>query len=97
VPEGTVDFVFSFGTFVHLDADLIRAYLTNLRGVVRPEAQLVIQYSDMDKERARANPGFSDNDPRRMRKMVVDAGYAIAAEDAETLPHSALMRFSPIA
>src|SRR6202035_295358 len=31
VPPASVDFVFSFGVFVHLNLDIIRAYLANLR------------------------------------------------------------------
>ena len=36
VPEASVDFVFSFGTFVHLDCDIVESYLRNLRTVIRP-------------------------------------------------------------
>jgi SAM-dependent methyltransferase len=95
VPAASVDFVFSFGVFVHLDADIIRAYLANLRAVIRPRAELVIQYSDKDKLLARQTPGFSDNDPRRMRAMVEGAGYRILEEDTTSLRHSAIMRFTP--
>jgi SAM-dependent methyltransferase len=93
-PE-TVDFVFSFGAFVHLENDTIANYLENLRGVIRPTAQIVIQYSDKDKKAAQKNPGFGDNDPRRMRAMVESSGYDIHEEDVVTLPHSSIMRFSP--
>jgi SAM-dependent methyltransferase len=94
VPSGSVDFVFSFGVFVHIDAPIIASYLENLRRVVHPESQLVIQYSDKDKKAARDNPGFSDNNPRLMRRMVEAAGYRILEEDAALLPHSAIVRFS---
>lgn len=95
VPKASVDFVFSFGTFVHLDCDIVESYLRNLTSVVRPGGQIVLQYPDKTKEIARNNPGFSDNDPPRMRAMVEGAGYAILEEDLDTLPHSALMRFAP--
>jgi len=93
VPEGSVDFVFSFGTFVHLDADIVESYLDNLKSVIRPDAQIVLQYPDKTKKQARDNPGFAENDPTRMRAMVEGAGYRIVEEDLDTLPHSALMRF----
>ncbi len=95
VPDEVVDFVFTFGTFVHLDRDLIAAYLTNLRRVVKPGANLVIQYSDKTKPTAQQNEGFSDNDPETMARMVTEAGYTIVEEDRTTLPHSSVVRFTP--
>lgn len=93
IPAASVDFVFSFGVFVHLDADIIQAYLANLRGVVHFASQLVVQYSDKDKPRAKQNSDFSDNDPRRMRAMVEAAGYRIVEEDTSLLNHSSIVRF----
>ena len=93
VPAASVDFVFSFGVFVHLDLDIIRDYLANLRAVIHPETQVVIQYADKDKPKAQQNRGFSDNDPRRMRQAVESAGYWIREEDTASLDHSAIMRF----
>ena len=95
VRPSSVDFVFSFGVFVHLDLDLIGAYLVNLREVIHPGTQVVIQYADKDKPRAQQNRGFSDNDPRRMRELVERAGYRIQQEDTTSLDHSAIMRFEP--
>jgi ubiquinone/menaquinone biosynthesis C-methylase UbiE len=95
VPDNSVDFVFTFGTFVHLDADLIAAYLRNLRRVVTPRANLVIQYSDKTKPSAQQNEGFSDNDPERMCSMITQAGYTVLEEDRTTLPHSSVVRFTP--
>lgn len=95
IPDNSVDFVFTFGTFVHLDRDLIEAYLANLRRVVKPGANLVIQYSDRTKPVAQENEGFSDNDPEQMRRMITQAGYEILEEDLTTLPHSSVVRFTP--
>ncbi|HVV66303.1 MAG TPA: class I SAM-dependent methyltransferase [Rhizomicrobium sp.] len=93
VPTGSVDFVFSFGVFVHIDAPIVASYLENLRRVVHQGTQIVIQYPDKDKKAARDNPGFADNNPRLMRKMVEAAGYSILEEDTALLSHSAIMRF----
>src|SRR5947209_2790429 len=76
-----------------LDLDVIRDYLDNLRSVIHPRSQVVIQYADKDKPQARRNRGFSENDPRRMRAAVEDAGYRILEEDTTSLDHSAIMRF----
>ena len=93
VPAASIDFVFSFGVFVHLDLDIIHAYLASLRSVIHPRSQLVIQYSDKDKPGAQRNKSFSNNKPRRMRAAVKDAGYRILEEDTTSLDHSAIMRF----
>lgn len=95
VPAACADYVFSFGVFVHLDPPIIESYLANLRAVVKPTANLVIQYSDKTKVMAQENPGFSENDPVRMRKMVEAAGYEVVEEDTTSIWHSSVMRFVP--
>jgi ubiquinone/menaquinone biosynthesis C-methylase UbiE len=95
VADESVDYVFTFGTFVHLEPDLIDAYLLNLRRVLKIGANVVIQYSDKTKTAAQQNDGFSDNDPDRMCGMITRAGYRIVEEDRETLPHSSVVRFTP--
>ena len=93
IPRGSVDFVFSFGTFVHLDCDIIDRYLVNLRDVLKPDATVVLQYSDKTKPLGKSNPGFSDNDPQRMRALVQGRGYVIQEEDVATLWHGSVIRF----
>ncbi len=95
VPEREIDYLFSFGVFVHLDADLIDAYLVNLRRVVKPGGNIVIQYSDQTKAMAQKNPSFSVNDPEKMRRMVLNAGFKILEEDLTTICHSSIIRFTP--
>jgi hypothetical protein len=94
VPPASVDFVFSFGVFVHLDLDIILAYLASLHAVIHADTQLVIQYADKDKLKAQQNKSFSNNNPRRMRAAVEDAGYRVLEEDNTLLDHSAIMRFA---
>lgn len=96
VEPASVDFVFSFGTFVHLDLPIIEAYLHNMRAILKPESNVVIHYSDQTKIMARANSGFSDNTPDRMRSMVEAAGYRILEEDLTTMWHSSIVRFRPV-
>lgn len=95
VPDRSVDFLFSFGTFVHLDADVIGAYLENMHRILKPDASAVLHYSDKTKVMARETPSFSDNDPQRMRALVTAAGFTIVQEDLTTLWHSSLIRFRP--
>lgn len=93
VPPASVDFVFTFGTFVHLDVPVIDAYLRNLRPILAPAAVVVIQYSDKNKPIARKLKAFSANDPDTMRRMVLAAGYRVYEEDTQTLWHSSVIRF----
>lgn len=93
IENESVDFLFSFGTFVHLDTDLIDQYLINMRRILKPQANVVIQYSDSTKQASRDNPGFSDNDPDRMRKLLSKHRYTILEEDTSSFHHSSVVRF----
>jgi len=90
----SADFVFSFGTFVHLDAPVIADYLANLRGVLKPGGNAILHYADQTKPMARLNSGFADMDPDRMRRLVVEAGFVVLEEDTGTMWHSSLIRFT---
>ena len=86
--------MFSFGVFVHLDIPIIESYLDNIKTIIRPGADVIIQYSDKTKEWARRNLTFSDNDPTRMCALITARGYRIVREDRERLPHSSIVHFT---
>ena len=94
VKKRSIDYLFSFGVFVHLDIPLLEAYLKNIKPILKPTANVVIHYSDKTKVMAQMNPSFSDNTPELMRKMVTTAGYKIVEEDITTMWHSSVMRFT---
>lgn len=94
VAEQSVNFVFSFGCFVHLDRHLIATYLDNICHILKAGGNVLIQYSDKSKIMAQINPGFSDNEPEQMRQMVLKAGFKILEEDLTTMWHSSLIRFT---
>lgn len=93
IPARSVDYVFTFGTFVHLDPPLIQSYLNNLRPLLAPGANVVIQYADKAKPMAAENKGFAMTTGPIMNAMIESAGYTIIEEDTETLPHSNVVRF----
>ena len=93
IPNESVDFIFSFGTFVHLDIEIIERYLQSMRALLKPQANVVIQYADKSKPLGRANQGFSENHPELMRRTVSSQGYFIYEEDVQTLWHSSVIRF----
>lgn len=94
IESQSVDFVFSFGVFVHLDRPIIESYLDNIQRIIRPGSDVVIQYSDKTKAPARQEPTFSDNDPARMIEMVTARGYRVIREDRDRLPHSSIVHFT---
>lgn len=93
VANESVDFIFSFGTFVHLDIEIIDRYLENMKPLLKPTSNVVIHYADKTKPMGLQNKGFSQNDPDTMRKLVLSRGYFIYEEDIKTLWHSSVIRF----
>jgi cyclopropane fatty-acyl-phospholipid synthase-like methyltransferase len=94
IAENSVDFVFSFGCFVHLDLPLVETYLKNIKPILKPGGNVLIHYSDKTKIMAQFKPGFSDNTPDRMKQMIVDAGFRVVQEDLTTMWHSSIVIFS---
>ncbi len=84
--------MFSFGSFVHFELDLIESYFDNIRRIVKPGGNIVIHYSDKNKVLARRNPDFSDNTPDIMNKIVTNRDYRILEEDTTSLWHSSILR-----
>lgn len=95
IPDASVDFVFSFGTFVHLELPTIAAYVRNMAGILAPQGQVVFQYADQTKVMARNNPGFAQTTPEQIRDAVTAAGFEVLEEDLTTLWHSSVIRFRP--
>jgi cyclopropane fatty-acyl-phospholipid synthase-like methyltransferase len=93
IKDASVDFLFSFGTFVHLDLDIIDRYLRNMKALLNKGSNVVIQYSDKTKPLGKGNDGFSENDPEKMRALILAHGYSIYEEDVKTLWHSSIVRF----
>lgn len=95
VPDGSVDFIFSWGCFVHLDLPIIQSYIQNMKRILSPGGSALIEYSDSNKIMSRENPSFTDNSPEKMRKIVLDAGFHIGMEDTATLWNGSIVQFSP--
>jgi ubiquinone/menaquinone biosynthesis C-methylase UbiE len=81
----SIDFVFSFGTLVHIEPHDIRQYLDEIRRVLRPGAIAVVQYAEKSKPAARRLPAFSDMTAQKMKAM---APMVIVAHDTRMLNHS---------
>ena len=92
VPDGGIDFAFSYGTLVHLEADLVGGYLRALARALRPGGNACLHVANTAKPAGRAKDGFAENDPDRMAGLVAAAGLDVAETDDDTLPHSTLVR-----
>lgn len=90
VSDASIDYAFSFGTFVHIEPEGIDAYLGELRRVLRPGAVAVLQYADKTKPRGRDNPDFSDMTPARMEALAAKHGFRLRAHDTTLLLHSSI-------
>jgi SAM-dependent methyltransferase len=92
VPDGGVDFAFSYGTLVHLEAELVGGYLSALGRALRPGGSACLHVANTAKPGGRAKDGFADNDPDRVAGLVQAAGLDLVEVDDDTLPHSTLVR-----
>src|SRR5438309_10375504 len=77
IAERSIDYLFSFGTFVHLDAPIIEIYLANMKKILKPGANLITQYSDKTTLMAELNESFSESTPEKIRTMSLTADPAI--------------------
>jgi len=94
VPEKSVDYVLSVACFVHLEPDIIEAYLKNIATILKPGGHAFLTYSDKTKVGAQINQTFSDNSPARMREMVTHAGFRVLDEDSTILWNSGIVLFT---
>jgi SAM-dependent methyltransferase len=90
----SIDYILSFGCFVHLNQTLIDGYLRHIKTILKPGGNAVIHYSDKNKIMAQVIPGFSENTPEQMRARVQGHGYRIIREDTTTMWHSSIVHFT---
>jgi SAM-dependent methyltransferase len=93
VPPHSIDFVFSFGCFGHINQTLINGYIGHIKEILKPGGNVVIHYSDKNKIMAQ-DPGFSDNTPEEMRKIVLSHGFKILKEDTTTMWNGSIIHFT---
>lgn len=93
IRDASVDFLFSFGTFVHIDPVDIELYLKNIKAKLTPTGVGVIHYADKTKPAGLRTKTFSYNTPDLMRALVRHHGFRIVEEDLVSLSHSSIIRF----
>jgi SAM-dependent methyltransferase len=97
VGDESIDFVFSFGTFVHIDPEGIDAYLGEIHRCLRPGGTATIHYGDRSKKFFAGRPpgyaGFSDMDAQKMESFLDRHGLEVLAHDRTSLNHSNIVVF----
>jgi SAM-dependent methyltransferase len=93
VASQSVDYVFSFGCFGHINQNLIDGYLGHIKEILKPGGNVVIHYSDKNKAMAQ-DSGFSDNTPEQMRALVLSHGFTIIQEDTTTMWNGSIIHFT---
>jgi SAM-dependent methyltransferase len=91
VAGASVDFVFTFDVFVHVEPEGIGAYLGEIERVLRPGGVAVVHYGNVRKRFARENPGFSRMTRRRMQALIGRTHLSVIDHDSTLLPHSNLV------
>jgi SAM-dependent methyltransferase len=92
----SIDFVFSFGTFVHIEPEGIDEYLGEIHRVLKPGGNATLQYADRTKPyfKKRENwDGFSDMNGAKMETMLAARGFTIVEHDQSLLKHSNVVVF----
>ena len=95
LPNGSVDFVFSFGTFVHIDIPDIVAYLDNIRPLLADGADVILQYADKTKPSAAQNIHFAETNPVLMESLLCAHGYRVIRHETGLIHHSNIIHVRP--
>ncbi|MCU1348835.1 MAG: Methyltransferase type 11 [Acidobacteria bacterium] len=91
VADASIDFVFTFDVFVHLEPEVIGAYLHEIARVLRPGAAAVVHYGDIRKDIALHNPGFSRRTRAAMETLIARTPLRIVDHDETIMFHSNLV------
>ena len=91
IPDQAISFAFTFGTFVHLDIEIIRNYILNMTRIMQHDGKISIQFSNKKKEMAKNNPDFSDNGPDKMVPLLEECNFDVVEVDDDLLPHSTIL------
>ncbi len=95
IAPGSIDFLFTFGTFVHIDLDIIERYLENIHRILKPDGRAFIQYSDKTKDVAKKNKNFAANTPGIMIPLVKSKGFKVLEEERELLRNASCVFLAP--
>jgi hypothetical protein len=82
--EGRIDFVWSYDAFVHMERQVIRAYLGEIQRTLKPSGAAVIHHSNVenlaDHRQDKAPGRRSAMNDKLMRELAHDAGLLVTSQ-----------------
>jgi SAM-dependent methyltransferase len=91
IADATADFVFTFDVFVHLEPEVIGAYLLEIERVLRPGGVAVVHYGDVRKDIALHTPSFSRMTRQQMEALISATHLRVVDHDESIMFHSNLV------
>lgn len=91
IDRNSIDLVFTFDVFVHIEPEGIFLYLKEIERVLKPEGLTIVHYGDIDKKIARENPGFSRMTKSKMEALIEQIELCVLEHDTEIMFHSNLV------
>jgi SAM-dependent methyltransferase len=88
VPERSIDFIFTFDVFVHLDVPIIKQYLINAKKILHDYGVMFVHYGDKTKHEGKENTGYSVNSPKVMNALFKELGLVVIAENTTIFNNS---------
>lgn len=91
IEDASIDFAFTFDVFVHLEPEVIGAYLHEIERVLRPGGIAVVHYGDIRKDIALHTPSFSRMTRAIMEDLLAQTGLRVVDHDETIMFHSNLV------
>lgn len=83
IDASSIDFVWSFDSFVHIEEPEVRSYARELRRVMKPQSMGVIHHPGHPTPEQRANGMRSDMDSRRFGAILAENGLHLIRQTGE--------------
>lgn len=83
IPEASIDFVWSFDTFVHIEEPEVKSYAREFRRVMKPQSMGVIHHPGAPTPEQRQNGCRSMLDSRKMVEILAENGLFLIRQTSE--------------
>jgi SAM-dependent methyltransferase len=91
VASESIDFLFTFDVFVHLEPSGIQQYLHEIERVLKRGAVAVVHYADIRKDIALRNEGFARMTRATMEALLATTNLQVLDHDETIMFHSNLV------
>ena len=91
IESDSIDFLFSFDAFVHIEPKGIYKYLKSIQRILKKGSVSVIHYADKTKPGGMKRAVFSDMTPSKMERFVRDFNFKILEHNKDLMSHSSII------